>query len=224
MVHRFFRPKGQDSRTEGIWLTIYADLMTNLFMVFLALYGLTIMGDESVSKALSYMKKTAIIEEKKLNPENFDEAAQIIRHVLPISPDLTISETPGVLRIQFGENLLFSTGHADLKESSKITLEKIAAVLKKIPFTFVVEGHTDDRPVGRLSRYKNNKELSLARAMSVLNLITENKWLDPSRLAIATYEANHPRASNQTASGRRLNRRVELAIFKDFPTSSKEGK
>jgi flagellar motor protein MotB len=56
MIHRFFRRRSDDNRSDSIWLTVYSDLITNLALVFLALYGLVTMGNDAIQQAANSMK------------------------------------------------------------------------------------------------------------------------------------------------------------------------
>ena len=80
-------------------------------------------------------------------------------------------------------------------------------------WTVSVEGHTDNSPIGaRLSEsYPSNWELSVARAAAAVRFLTE-KGVDSDRLAAVGYGDTRPVASNDTPTGRELNRRVELIL------------
>jgi len=136
---------------------------------------------------------------------------------LPQSPDLTISSEAGIARLQFGEKILFESGSAQTKAAAGPALLAIANLLRIIPYTVIVEGHTDDVPLTPGSRFKSNRELSLARAMAIVHLLIDKGDLEPRQLAASAYGPFKPRSSNLTAAGRRLNRRVEIVFVKDFP-------
>jgi chemotaxis protein MotB len=80
-----------------------------------------------------------------------------------------------------------------------------------------VEGHTDNVPLVPGSRYQSNRELSLARAMSVVTLLVEEGAIPSDQIAASAYGDYKPRASNVTEKGRRMNRRVDILLVKDFP-------
>jgi chemotaxis protein MotB len=218
MIHRLLRRRSDDSRSESIWLTVYSDLMTNLVLVFLALYGLVTMGNQAMQHALESMRAQASI----VNPEGkqvlaLEDVAQLLRQEFKQNPEISISEEPGTVRILFGESILFPSGRAELKDGAAPTLERAANLLALLPYTIVVEGHTDDRPTRKGSAYRDNWELSLARSMAVVNLLIKESGIPAKQVAAAAYGPYHPRASNETVASRRFNRRVELALFRDFP-------
>lgn len=218
MIHRIFHAK-LDQQSETIWLTIYADLMTNLLLVFLALYGLTVMGQEAVKKAVASMKGAQV--EYQGVDLNFETLAPLLKQQFVDSPDIAVTEEAGAVRIQFGESVLFESGRATLKTAATDEMKKVAAYLKAIPRTVVVEGHSDSVPL-RDGRYKDNWELSLARAMAVVDVLIKEGGLPADQLAAAAYGPYRPRATNTSLVGRRINRRVEIALFKDFGYSLKE--
>ena len=111
------------------------------------------------------------------------------------------------------DRILFSSGKADLKESAKDSLDKVADILNgKIRENMIyVEGHTDNDPIVR-SGWKSNWELSMARASEVLHYFVDERSLNPKRIAATGYGEFHPVASNNTESGKLKNRRVEIVI------------
>ncbi len=221
MIHRLLKPRTDDARSETIWLTVYSDLITNLVLVFLALYGLILMGDDALSKAIQSMKLDDIRYIEQVGSTlTFDDLPLLLRQELKSSDHVIIREEPGAVRIELGEDVLFASGRADLKGASFETFSKVARLLVLVPYTIVVEGHTDNVPLMLGSRFKNNRELALARAMSVIRHLIEKEGVPPKQVAAGAYGSFRPRASNVTAEGRGLNRRVEIAIFKDFPFSA----
>jgi chemotaxis protein MotB len=217
MLHRIFRPKFDDVRSQNIWLTVYADMITNLVLLFLALYSLVMMGDEALIKAVQSMKLEEITHAKDL-PKNLEitDIAGLLRDEFKGSLDISIKEEAGATRISFGENVLFPSGSAALHTSARPIINGLANLLRLVPFTIIVEGHTDDVPLKSGTKYKDNWELSLARAMAVVDLLAQSD-IPPNQMAAAAYGSFRPVASNLTRSGRQLNRRVEVALFKEFP-------
>ncbi len=219
MIHRWLLSKW-DPRNETIWLTIYADLITNMMLIFLSLYGLTVMGDDALSKAVQSMKFEEMIHPVE-KPRTFDDLAPALRQKFLNQANISISEGAAAVRIELGEDVLFESGRAAPKPKADDILQVVASLLKNIPNTIVVEGHTDAIPLQRGSAFRDNWELSLARAMSIVQLL-QAKGIPAAQLAAAAYGENRPTASNTTALGRRLNRRVEIALFRDFPFDAKQ--
>lgn len=122
------------------------------------------------------------------------------------------------LVITFVAEVLFDSGKADLRKESLPMLDKVIEVLKdKVPEHDIgIEGHTDNQPI-KYSHWKSNWELSAHRALSVLYYL-EKKGIPPEKMRAIGYGEFHPVASNDTAEGRQLNRRVEIVIL---PKSAK---
>ena len=218
MIHRLWKRGFTDARNEAIWLTIYADLITNLMLVFLALYGLTIMGEDAMAKALQSMKLGEItVTSQKDATLEFENIIPIVREEFQNNPDIKVVDEAGLARIEFGEKVLFESGEARLKPSGISALLQLASILVAVPYTVVVEGHTDNVPLIKGSRFKDNRELSLARAMSVVRLLVDQGALPEDQLAASAYGEYKPRSSNLTPAGRQMNRRVEVLLVKDFP-------
>jgi outer membrane protein OmpA-like peptidoglycan-associated protein len=99
----------------------------------------------------------------------------------------------------------FETGKADLTDQSKAVLQDVAKQLAASPEVRVeVQGHTDN--VGRRAY---NQRLSEARAKTVERFLEEN-GVSPAQVSSKGYGMTKPIASNKTAAGKALNRRVEL--------------
>lgn len=91
------------------------------------------------------------------------------------------------------------------------SMKKIAEVVKGLSNQIVLEGHTDSVPIHN-DRFHSNMELSAARAVAILNLLTGKYGIPLSRFHIAGYGDTVPIDSNETAEGRAHNRRVDLVI------------
>ncbi|MCM8800516.1 MAG: OmpA family protein [Candidatus Omnitrophica bacterium] len=121
------------------------------------------------------------------------------------------------LVITFVADVLFDSGKAKIRNEAYPILEKVASVLKEnVPDLKVgIEGHTDNEPI-RVSGWRSNWELSTARALSILHYLTKEKGLAEDRFVVLGYGEYRPVASNATAEGRRLNRRVEIVIMPEI--------
>jgi chemotaxis protein MotB len=112
------------------------------------------------------------------------------------------------------DEIFFDSGKAVIKEEGLQTLDKVAQVLREtVPDSPVaVEGHTDNEPI-IYSSWLSNWELSSGRALAVLHHFAERRGIAPERLRAVAMGEFHPVASNDTAEGRRQNRRVEIVIL-----------
>lgn len=111
------------------------------------------------------------------------------------------------LKVTVRNEVLFDFDSAGLRSASRESLREMADVFQKYQdTTIVVAGHTDSK--GSVSY---NKSLSVRRANSVANYL-EDLGVRGSRIDAVGYGESTPRASNNTANGRQLNRRVEIHV------------
>jgi len=116
--------------------------------------------------------------------------------------------------LTFAGEILFDSGKASIKPTGKAVLDRAGIVLNEnfADHHFNVEGHTDNVPI-RHSGYRSNWELSAARSFSVLHYLVGSHNVSPERLSASAYAYTRPVASNDTADGRRKNRRAVIVIF-----------
>lgn len=123
-------------------------------------------------------------------------------------------------RFVFSSEVLFASGSADLSSAGQAsianvarTLQEVAAVIPPgINWIIRVDGHTDDVPVSPTSPYKDNWELSQARALSVVRYMIDNFGFPPGRLAAAGFGEFQPLDPGNTPEARARNRRIELKL------------
>ncbi|MCD4813154.1 OmpA family protein [bacterium] len=116
--------------------------------------------------------------------------------------------------IVLSEALIFDSGQAEITPSGLEALTKVADyMLRDDAITARIIGHTDNRPIAN-RKFANNRALSEARAHTVFNYLSKKKALSPDRFTIIGKGAADPIADNQTQSGRKKNRRVEIVLKK----------
>ncbi|HZD32041.1 MAG TPA: flagellar motor protein MotB [Candidatus Angelobacter sp.] len=125
--------------------------------------------------------------------------------------EIEMRVTPEGLVLSLREVGFFDSGQATMLPSALPKLARIAKVLNAHGFDIRVEGHTDNVPIHNAA-FHSNWELSTARATQVVSLLVESYDLDPLRVSAAGYGQYHPVASNETAQGRKMNRRVDIVI------------
>ena len=128
---------------------------------------------------------------------------------------LQIRELKGMLTVDVAEQLFFDSGRANLKDTGKQVLQKVADSLKSYEDKAIrIVGHTDNVPIsGGLQKvFPSNWELSAARATTVVRFLQDN-GIPPERL-VATGRAEYaPVAPNDSAEGRQKNRRIEITLI-----------
>lgn len=199
-----------ERRNQYIWLTIYSDLITNLFLLFLALYALSYFGPDAIPDAIASMK-TRMEYSKKAAPW-YEDITQDLKMVSDQNAPVIAREDR--LQMALPDDILFETGSGQLKAESQLVLHSIAVALKRVPYTVLIEGHTDNTPLRPGSHFKSNWELSLARAMTVMNYLVDEESIAPERLGVASFGEYQPRVPNDTPEHRRSNRRIEIGILR----------
>ena len=116
------------------------------------------------------------------------------------------------INIQLPDALLFNSGKAELQLSAKDLLDKLSPDLRQFNGDIVVEGHTDDLPLGPRSPYHSNWELSVARSFSVIKFLTE-EGISPNRISARGYGPYRPRVPNISPENREMNRRIEIVLL-----------
>ncbi|ANS76060.1 flagellar motor protein [Paenibacillus yonginensis] len=127
-----------------------------------------------------------------------------------------VTDKPQGIAITLSDQFLFDTGKAALKPGSEKTLSRLGSLFSKLDTKISIEGHTDSLPIVHSSQYKDNWELSGARALSVLRYFIDTMHLDADHFQYAGYADTHPAADNSTAAGRQKNRRVEITVLRQL--------
>jgi chemotaxis protein MotB len=122
-------------------------------------------------------------------------------------------ETRGLV-VSFTQAALFPSGEDVISPDAHAGLASVAAAVKRIPNPVRLEGHTDSLPI-RTPRFRSNWELSAARSIALLELLSGSLGVARQRLSIAGYADSAPVASNDTEEGRAHNRRVDIVILSE---------
>jgi chemotaxis protein MotB len=127
------------------------------------------------------------------------------------SNELSVSIKNGKVYVSLQENLLFPSGSAVVNPKGKEALSKLATVLNQNPdITVDIEGHTDSIPIH--AKYQDNWDLSLARAASIVRILTGDYKVDPTRVIASGHSQYDPVQPNSTPEGRQLNRRTDIIL------------
>jgi chemotaxis protein MotB len=125
--------------------------------------------------------------------------------------ELSVEVKNGKVYVSMSDKLLFKSGSASAEAKGKEAIDALADVLQKNQeIDIMIEGHTDNVPI-KTAMYKDNWDLSAARATSIVRLLAE-KQIEPTRLTAAGRGEFQPRASNDTSEGKALNRRTEIIL------------
>ena len=188
----------------ALWAVTYGDLMSYLMIFFLMLYV------AASTRGVGLQMSIKAAEQRFSNDANTVEQL-FTRYGTQKIAHLEVGENK--IRIVFMAPVLFDSASAQLKPDSLPVLQQIVQSLSELPNPIQIEGHTDDRPLGRGSKFDSNWELSAARAFAVLRYL-EISGIPQQRLSAIGYGEFRPRETNDTVEGRLANRRIEINIIR----------
>jgi chemotaxis protein MotB len=212
------------------WMVSYADFISLLFILFLVLYTKLPKKPEVIAQEVrppqaETAKQTPPMQaQENVNPTPVqkDQKPQEKQRVLfrrladslsdlMAAGDITlVTREEGVL-LEIRDTALFASGTAEPAERARDIFVKVAEIIGKGDNLVVVEGHTDNVPI-QTAQYPSNWELSSARAGAVVRALQEH-GISPSRLTASGLAETKPKSSNETAQGRRENRRVSVLVL-----------
>ena len=135
--------------------------------------------------------------------------------------EITMQLTPEGFVISLRELGFFNSGEAHLLPGAAEKIKQTGKVLMQHGLELRVEGHSDDQPI-HTAEFHSNWELSTARALSVLLLLVDDGGFDPKKISVGGYGEYRPVAPNDTAEGRRMNRRVDLVVVSPRPSAANQ--
>jgi chemotaxis protein MotB len=130
--------------------------------------------------------------------------------------ELFVYTKDGNVYVSLEEKLLFKSGSDVVDPKGKEALKTLAKVIKgTVDITVMIEGHTDDASI-RTQKFKDNWDLSTARATAIVRILTDENGFDPTRITASGKGKYLPVKSNDTAEGRASNRRTEIILTPDL--------
>lgn len=226
------RRKLEQPRVPG-WMVTYADLMSLMLTFFILLISFSevrrgkleealqsiqgAMGDAAASGGSAFNMRRN--EQPGLPFDHIERLARKLEErLLAQGKDGEVQleyDGQGGLRIDLPSRILFDSAEADLKrdpETQRI-LADVANVLSEVPEAFFeMRGHTDSRPLADTTVFRDNYELSFARAMTVTRFISDNGRIPMEQFEVISCGPGQPVATNGTAEGQAANRRVEIYV------------
>ncbi|MDR3176269.1 MAG: OmpA family protein [Desulfovibrio sp.] len=230
------RRKAKPAGTGLPWLVTFSDLMTLLLAFFILLFSMSGMDKTLVSRIGAQMRgqtqKTApsletrekdiqLIAKYLKNPRELPGIAQKVLDLLfafePTDPETSskklselielLSHPEGAV-IVLTDDLLFPEDSAELKEKGKKLLDLLTPVILALNADINISGHTDDRPA---SAPQSPYESCYLKAAAVLEHFLQAK-VPADRFSISGYGPDKAVCSDESAEGRRKNRRIELLL------------
>lgn len=129
---------------------------------------------------------------------------------------------PRGLVLSLRQAAFFPSGEDTIDPKTYPIVEKIAQTIRELPNSVRLEGHTDSVPI-HTARFHSNWELSAARSIAMMELLSERFEIPRQRMAIAGYADTAPLDSNDTQEGRAHNRRVDVVILNQQVKSTENG-
>lgn len=220
-----------DKRKEigNIWLIIFSDITTNLMLFFLMLFAMTRMTATDRQMVVAGMESTVVNSSAREQAE-LERQARIQREEdaikrLQAAADqgtlagkATVVVSDKAVKIALNPETFFSIGSAKLNPGTLTVLQNLVGHIQMFPNDIIIEGHTDPTPV-RGGAYRSNWELSVARAVGVVNFFTES-GIDPRQIVAAGYGEFHPAYPNDSDANRARNRRIEITLVRQQRSAS----
>ncbi len=211
------------SLARSSWVLSYGDMVTLLITFFIMMISVSAGQIDKIHAWVNARLDDAAVEVQQVM-----DAAQI--------EEISVSRNSKGVQITLKDPRLFEVASAQPRQSHLYQLDRVAAAIQNLnifqlentehaPFIkelktsrlqwlveIKIEGHTDNMPLTRNALYRDNWELSAARAQSIMKQLQERTQIDASKFAIAGFGEFQPIGDNTTQSGRELNRRVEIYI------------
>lgn len=229
-----YKKKIEEDINRDRYLITYADLITLLLGLFVILYSSSQVDEkkyEEVKKAFSKVFSQSgkgvlngsegILNNKTNSPisqvdldlkslEKLYSEANVTLNNYIENGSLNVRYNGSELVLSLNEDLLFKSGSNKIEKKGFLVLDTISTILKRYDKFITVDGHTDNDKL-KGSKINSNWELSVLRALSVVNYLIE-KNLTEQNLAIRGFGENRPLYENSNEINKKKNRRVEISI------------
>ena len=179
----------------------------------------------ALAQVAGEQKRRAELEEAeriRLEAENADLAKFRSEFFGQLSQILAGREGVRVVgdRFVFSSEVLFNPGSADLAPEGQAQIAAVVGILDEvvgdippgIDWIVRVDGHTDNVPLSGTGEFKDNWQLSQARALSVVRYMQDSLGFPPNRLAATGFGEYQPVAAGDSPEARTQNRRIELKL------------
>jgi len=220
------RPKYLEAEQGGQrerWLISYTDFVTILLILFVAIASQGL--HTAQTPPASRPKPTLAKSEAKL-PSDPQPQPEIKSEPNKDDPRHVLAEADQKLKqegldsrlekrglvISLPQAILFPSGEDHILPGALPIVSQIAAVLASVPNKVALVGHADAVPIHN-KRFQSNWELSAARSVNLLEVLSTRYGIAESRLSVQSYGSNDPKDSNDTEAGRAENRRVEILLL-----------
>jgi len=229
------KKKHEEHENHERWLVSYADFITLLFAFFTSLYAMSSVNEgkyrvlsdslavsfnSSVHTSSASASGVSFVKQGSRNitsdfhnvfSNKYDKIKDALKE-LEKNRKLSFIVDENMLTIRISESVLFTPGKDELIDDAHPVLDEVIAILKGLPNSVRIEGHTDNIPINT-ERFPSNWDLSSARSIAILKYFINEHGFAPSRLSALGYGEYRPIETNDTPSGRLKNRRVDIMVL-----------
>ena len=171
------------------------------------------------SLGTSLMERERKVKELETILANKDKAVQDLKNKISNAllnfkeNDLTVNVKNGKVYVSLAEQLLFRSGSIEVDSKGVTALQQLAKAIKdQRDIQIMVEGHTDNVPMGKKSQYmQDNWDLSVMRATSITKILT-NAGVSPNQVTASGKGEYSPLVPNTSDPNKQKNRRTEIII------------
>ncbi len=126
---------------------------------------------------------------------------------------LTVEQRNGKLYVSLENSLLFASGSWSVNKKGLTAITELAKVLvNQSDLQITVEGHTDNIPYKGAGLVKDNWDLSVMRATSIVKILSNNKGINALNITAAGKGSYSPLVLNDSPENRAMNRRIEIIL------------
>ncbi|MCB2214709.1 OmpA/MotB family protein [Desulfofustis glycolicus] len=229
--------KKKKAESPGVpaWMVTYSDLVTLLLTFFVLLLSMANLDPVRFTRASGSLKEAFGVHPRpaqvefaipilpsppktKFTPVQIELTrkihqrlkAQIVEMELGKDVDAVQQDAETII-LRVNNAVLFNPGDHRLNPPAYPTLRHLADLIRPLPVTLRIEGHTDDLPI-KSEIFADNWELSIARAVSVARFFEQGDLLPLDRISAIGYGADRPLVPNISEANRAVNRRVDFVL------------
>lgn len=210
-------------RARSAWLLSYGDMVTLLITFFIMMITL---------------RQGQIQRMHEWVNDRLDDTATEVQQVVDDSgvDDISVHRDSRGVRITLNDPRLFQTASANPRQDRIYQLDMVARAIRNLTIyqldetehaafldvvrkgglewlvEIKIEGHTDNIPLTGNAQFRDNWELSAARAQTIMKELQQRTGLPPASFAIGGFGEYQPLGDNSTVAGRDRNRRVEVFV------------
>lgn len=210
------RPKYLEAENGGQrerWLISYTDFVTILLILFVAIaaQGLHSAQTQTPKRASPKTIVASTLPSPQPQPADSHQVLRQAGEKLRSEGLDSRLEARGLV-ISLPQAILFPSGEDHVMPAALPIVSQIAEVLNSVPNKVALVGHADSIPIHN-KRFQSNWQLSAARSVNLLQVLSTRYGVQESRLSVQSYGSNDPKDSNDTEAGRAENRRVEILLL-----------